>query len=265
MIPSYVTIVLAVVLTVFLLVKRGKKKNKVEGAPLGLPVGSLRALMAIMVVSFPFGYLILAYQGSSITIPSVVLSTIFVVVAFYFEKRTDPVKVEDIVEEICEQREEECEKESEKDFHPLYLPKYSVRSSLVIMLAIIITLNARGPNVPFRSTDTLLELLMIIGFFIVGMFFHALGQKVQEKIIERKLEKFEGTNEELIAQLEKKDKKKKRRRKSFISIVALLFVFVSLTMFTLQFDYDYTIPGFLLISLREVLLLTINVYFGLRQ
>lgn len=258
MIPSYVTITLALILVIFVVAKRVKKDNKVEGAPLGIPVGSIRALMAIIVISFPFGYLILDME-----IPSVILNTIFVVVAFYFQKRADPTNIKELVAEIRSEKKGK----KKKGFYPLYLPKYSVRITLVVILAIILVLNAQGPDVPFQSTDTLLELLIIIVFFIIGMIFHGIGERIQKRVISKKLDKFEGTDEELIEELKEQNKHKRRRRKSFLSILTITCVVASLTLFTLNNPTPYYlgIDGLLYLEVRYLLLLMLNVYFGLRQ
>ncbi len=74
-----------IVLLIFgtwVLINRFSEGGKVEGHPLGMPRGTVRALNTIMIVAFPFGYLL---TGDAI--PSLIVNVIFVVVAFYFEAR----------------------------------------------------------------------------------------------------------------------------------------------------------------------------------
>jgi len=70
------------------LVKRFREDGRVSGYPLGMPRGTVRAYIAIIVVAFPFNYLIVNQE-----IPRVVTSAIFILVAFYFETRRRRLKL----------------------------------------------------------------------------------------------------------------------------------------------------------------------------
>ena len=77
-----ITWILGIALIIFVLIKRFGKDGRVEGYPLGMPRGTVRAIITLMVVSFPFTYIIANSQ-----IPSEIVNTIFILVAFYFEAR----------------------------------------------------------------------------------------------------------------------------------------------------------------------------------
>ena len=80
--------------------------GKIDGKPLGMPRGTVRAFITILIVSFPLGYLLIGED-----VPSFITNSIFVLVAFYFTSRSsgeerlwrsireiiDPSKVEEEV------------------------------------------------------------------------------------------------------------------------------------------------------------------------
>jgi len=154
-----ITWILGSILIIWCLYKRIAKEGYVEGYPLGMPRGSIRALIAILVVAFPFSYLIGGQE-----IPSAVTSAIFILVAFYFQTRKG--KKEELLEHIDDVRYPD--KPKEKMIYPLYLPRFTVRIMLVAMLALILIINTYGPSVPFETTNTLVDILLIISFFMLG-------------------------------------------------------------------------------------------------
>ena len=53
-----ITWILFGIFSVWCLINRFSEYGKVEGQPLGMPRGTVRAFITVMIVSFPFGYLI---------------------------------------------------------------------------------------------------------------------------------------------------------------------------------------------------------------
>jgi hypothetical protein len=83
-----ITWILGTILIIFCLVKRFSKDGRVEGYPLGMPRGTVRAIITIMVVAFPFSYISpLNFLMGETQIPSEIINSIFILVAFYFEAR----------------------------------------------------------------------------------------------------------------------------------------------------------------------------------
>jgi len=77
-----ITWILGIFLLAYVFYKRFSKDGRVEGYPLGLPRGTVRAIITLMIVLFPFTYIINDTQ-----IPSEVINAIFILVAFYYEAR----------------------------------------------------------------------------------------------------------------------------------------------------------------------------------
>ncbi|MFX0141121.1 MAG: hypothetical protein ACFFDN_46210, partial [Candidatus Hodarchaeota archaeon] len=71
------------IFSIWIIINRFREGGKVEGYPLSMPRGTVRALIAITIVAFPFGYIISGVEK----IPPLIVNIIFVVVAFYFEAR----------------------------------------------------------------------------------------------------------------------------------------------------------------------------------
>ncbi|MHA1497440.1 MAG: hypothetical protein ACTSRT_07805 [Promethearchaeota archaeon] len=77
-----ITWILGILILIWCIVKRVREGGKIEGYPLGMPRGTVRALITLMVVAFPFNYLLI-----SSTIPVEISNALFILVAFYFEAR----------------------------------------------------------------------------------------------------------------------------------------------------------------------------------
>jgi len=257
-----ITWILGSILIVWCLYKRFAKDDYVEGYPLGMPRGSIRALIAILVVAFPFSYLI---EGQEI--PSAITSAIFILVAFYFETRK--AKKEELLGLIDEVRHPE--KPKEKVIYPLYLPKYSVRITLVIMLILILIINAYGPMVPFETTNTILDILLIISFFILGSIFKRIGnireEKRNKKLISMKFtEDTSVSNERMIEFISSQEVSwLKKKAKNCLSVITLIAIIIALILYTIEIDYEILTLLFYAFTLRTVLFLFINVYYGFRD
>jgi len=257
-----ITWILGSILIVWCLYNRFAKDGYVEGYPLGMPKGSVRALIAILVVAFPFSYLI---EGQEI--PSAITSAIFILVAFYFETRK--AKKELLLELIDDVRYPE--KPKEKVIYPLYLPKYSVRITLVLMIILILIINAYGPMVPFETTNTLVDILLIIAFFILGSIFKRIvnirEERRSKKLIQTKLaEEASISNERLIEYLSSQEKSRlKKKGKNCLSVITLIAIVIALILYTVDLDLEILTLLFYAFTLRTTLFLFINIYYGFRD
>ncbi|MEJ2294204.1 MAG: hypothetical protein P8Y23_05490 [Candidatus Lokiarchaeota archaeon] len=96
-----ITWILGTILVIFVLVRRFSKDGRVEGYPLGIPRGTVRAIITLMIVSFPFNYippfnfLLLETQ-----IPAEVVNSIFILVVFYYEARKGEDSLLKFIQEI---------------------------------------------------------------------------------------------------------------------------------------------------------------------
>jgi hypothetical protein len=257
-----ITWILGSILIIWCVYNRFAKDGYVEGYPLGMPKGSVRALIAILIVAFPFSYLI---EGQEI--PSAISSAIFILVAFYFETRK--AKKELLVELIDDVRYPN--KPKEKMIYPLYLPKYSVRITLVTMLVLILIINAYGPMVPFETTNTLIDILLIIIFFILGSIFKRIGNirenKRNKRLINLKLaEDASISNEGIIEYVFSQEKSKiKRKGKNCLSVITLIAIIIALVLYTIDIDYELLTLLIFAFTLRTTLFLFINIYYGFRD
>lgn len=257
-----ITWILGSILIMWCLYKRVAKDGYVKGYPLGMPRGSIRALIAILVVGFPFSYLIGGQE-----IPSAVTSAIFILVAFYFQTRK--AKKEELLELIDDVRYPD--KPKEEMIYPLYLPKFTVRIMLVVMLALILIINAYGPNVPFETTNTLVDILLIISFFMLGSLFKKIGnireEKRSKKLVNSKLsEDASISNEGIIEYLSSQEKSwLKKKGKNCLSVITLIAIIIALILYTVNIDYEILTLLFYAFTLRTTLFLFINIYYGFRD
>ncbi|MFX1280575.1 MAG: hypothetical protein ACFFA3_14455 [Promethearchaeota archaeon] len=232
--------------------------------PLGMPRGTVRALITLMIVSFPLGYLITGEE-----IPGLIINSIFIVVAFYFEtRRSEKEKLTEIVEEL---KGSDFIIKEMKEKKPLYLPKYTVRISLVIIIIVIIIIKMLKPKFVFQQTNTLADLLLILGFFIIGSFFRAIGKVKEKSNIREQIKEMDSSLSEakIIESLMTREQSWLRRTgKNILSILVLIAIFAALLCYTIEIDYtlvtlkalddyQFTVVGLLLIL--------VNVYFGFRD
>ncbi|TXT67662.1 MAG: conserved membrane protein of unknown function [Promethearchaeota archaeon] len=247
------------IIAIWILYKRVIKKDVVKEYPLGLPRGTVRALTTLLIVTFPFSYLLFDQ-----TIPGFIINAIFILVAFYFAARkTIKWRIETIIKEM--KPDFDLTQEEKKEKYPLYLPQYSVRISLILIIVLILTLNALGPNVAFEYTNTLLDLLLIIVVYVIGSVIRAYKNKKEKERIKdqiRNLKNYEAlTDVEIIEQVvDEKPKKWQLRGKGILSILMSIAITIALIFYTVNFDIEFSI-----FSLREILLLTINLYYGFRD
>ncbi|MFX0057921.1 MAG: hypothetical protein ACFE85_10850 [Candidatus Hodarchaeota archaeon] len=258
-----ITWILGPIIIIWCIIKRFSTDGKVEDYPFGFPRGTIRAIITLMVVAFPFNYL-LANQE----IPSMITNSIFFLVAFYFEARKTGEEKLKLVKEI--RNPEKYTEEAKKEKKPLYLPKFSVRIILVILLVFIVIINFYGPNVPFEATNTILDILVLISFFFIGMIFRSFGLSRQKKKLKKQIEIIPDyknlSKYEILEKLEaKKPSAWKKSWKNLISLLTFVTVTTGLIFFTLNLDYTIPLFGLFNLSIREGLLLLINAYYGFRD
>ncbi len=256
-----ITWILFGIFTIWCLINRFSENGKIEDQPLGMPRGTVRAFITVMIVSFPFGYLI---TGENI--PGLIISAIFIVVAFYFETRKSTTeKLKEIVDEI---KKSDLNLDEKKERKPLYLPKYTVRVFLVFMLILIQILIFINPSVSFTSTNTLADVLLMIVLFIIGAFFRSIMKIRERNDIREKVKNMDASlsDAEIIEHLMSEEQSFfKKKGKNLLSLAVLILVISALLFYT--FDWDFTIfesPAYTL-TLQGTLLLLINLYYGFRD
>ena len=259
-----ISYILLAILLAWCLFNRLREGGKIEGYPLGMPRGTVRAIITLMIVSFPFTYLL---NGRDI--PGLIVNAMFVAVAFYFEARkSGKEKLQRICKEIDETGSYDLEQKGEKK--PLYLPKYSVRTTLFVLLCLILVINFYGPNVPIEALNTVVNLIIIMFFFILGLIARSVINKREEKKINEKVQdmKAQGTVSKfdiVNTILAEEPSELKQKGKSLLSISMLCAVTAALLCFTFNFDYQFLVLPFYEFSLRDTLLLLMSVYYGLRE
>jgi hypothetical protein len=257
-----ISFILGGIILFWILLKRFSPDGKVEGQPLGMPRGTVRALITIMIVAFPFWYIMTGEE-----IPGLLLNAIFVAVAFYFEaRRPEHEKLKEVVNEL--KSPELVEIDLRKQKKPLYLPKYSVRILLVLMLLIFLIINYYGPQVPFQATNTIFDLLIIIVLFIIGVILRSILTSRENKRIEKSVESMDASisDVELIEKLLLEDFGFwKRHGKNIVSIVMLIVVVGALTCYTFEWDYELITLYDYTLTIVGILLLLTNAYYGFRD
>lgn len=257
-----ITWILATALLTWVLVRRFSRDGKIKGEPLGMPRGTVRALITLMIVSFPFGYL-LAGQN----IPPLIVNAIFIVVAFYFEARREVhEELKQIVSEI--KSSDLTTTKPKKKKKPLYLPKYTVRISLVVILILIQIIIYFQPSVIFQTTNTLAEVLIIVALFIIGALFRLIIKTREKKNTKEQVQEMDAslTDVQIIEKLILREPSRwKSIGKSIFSIIMLILVTAALLLYTFNIDYVLLALPQYTFTLRGFLLLLVNVYYGLRD
>ena len=227
-----------------------------------MPRGTVRALITIMIVSFPLGYLI-----TQETIPPLIVNAIFIVVAFYFEaRRSSHEKLKQIVNEV--KSSEQVSKNLIDSKKPLYLPKYTVRFSLVVILVLIQVMIVIQPSIIFETTNSLADILLIVGFFIIGAFFRSVASSREKKKIKTQIENMDASlsDVDIIEKLMLNEQSWWRRKgKNVLSVVMLAVITTGLLFYTFDLDYMVFSSKYYTLTLQGMLLLFVNVYYGFRD
>jgi len=265
-----ITWILAIFLLLWLVAERVFKKKKIIGVPLGLPEGSIRACIALLVVTFPLNQLIM-YEIFNplfpITIQEWFVNTLFVVVAFYFEARAYEKTIRQLLKEV----KDPAKYKKTRTELPLYWPRFTVRISLFLFLILTVILVGAGMfsgTLEFVSTSSvLIELIFIVFFFIVGLLIRRMQQGQMKRKIRKRLAKHEGSHEELVEVLEKKERKNGRITEAILAIIMVGVLVMVLIFYTIDWNYNlFFIPLInVQVSLRMGMVLLLNLYFGYRQ
>ena len=256
-----ITWILGIALLIFVLIKRFGKDGRIEGYPLGMPRGTVRAIITLMIVSFPFTYIL---RTPSEVIPSEVVNTIFILIAFYFEARKGEDSRLKTIEEIKDPAKVSEEKRKVKK--PLYLPRYTVRISLMLLLIVFYLIEIFIQHISLELTNTLIDILIIATLYFIGTFFRTLGQIFSRKKLKERIEAIP-TYQELSKYdiLEKLDEQKRGGIDNFIKSLFSIIVFIAVTAALLLFTFDIDLTLIFNVSLRRALLLLINLYYGFRD
>ncbi|MHA2051420.1 MAG: hypothetical protein ACW986_17535 [Promethearchaeota archaeon] len=257
-----ITWILGAAILIWVLVRRFSRDGKIKGEPLGMPRGTVRALITLMIVSFPIGYLLTAQN-----IPPLIVNAIFIVVAFYFEARRGAhEKLKQIVGEI--KSSDLTTSDIKKKKKPLYLPKYTVRISLVLILVLIQIMIFLQPSIIFQTTNTLAEILIIVALFIIGAFFRSIAKAREKKNTKEQVREMDAslTDIQIIEKLMLREPSWWRSTgKNILSIFMLFLITAALLLYTINVDYVLlTLPQYTF-TLRGILLLLVNVYYGFRD
>ena len=256
--------ILCIILAAWCIYQRTQEGGNVEGQPLGMPRGTVRAYITILIVAFPFSYLIIGEP-----IPSLVINALFLLVAFYFQARKGSQdRIKQVVSEVINPEKAAIAAQEEKK--PLYFPKYTVRTTIISLLILSVLLNSIGPQLPFEATNSFTDLFLIITFFIIGSLFGALVNSSQRKKIHEKVKKmadYKTTSKyEILEKLyEEKISWWKKTGENLLSIFIIGIVLTAL------FCYTFSIAPVLItlvtyeLTLPEALLLFISVYYGIRN
>ncbi|NVM45287.1 MAG: hypothetical protein HWN79_10250 [Candidatus Lokiarchaeota archaeon] len=224
-----------------------------------MPRGTIRAIITLMIVLFPFNYIIWPAQ-----IPSEIISSIFILVAFYFEARKGEDYTLKIIAEV--KNPEKAAEEKKKIKLPLYLPKYSVRISLLIILVIYYLIDIFVQNISLELTNTLIDILIIAILYFIGTFFRTIGQLWHKKKLKEQIEAIPNYIElSKYIILEKLNKSKRGGVNNVFKSIFSVFVFVVITTSLLLFTTDTDFVLIFNVSLRRALLLLINLYYGFRD
>ncbi|MFX1365788.1 MAG: hypothetical protein ACFFCE_02935 [Promethearchaeota archaeon] len=261
-----ISFIIGGILLVWCIVNRYSKNGKVIGEPLGMPKGTVRALITIMLVSFPLGYILEEDQE----IPGLIINSIFVAVAFYFEARkSEREKLQQIVNEIKDPEMVTIDLRKEK--FPLYLPKYTVRFFLIIILVAILIVNYYLYQTPFEITNTLIDLLIIISLFIFGGIFRSISKSRERKRIGEEVKNMDAslTDIQVVEKLMLEPSWWKSTGRSILSIIMLITIITALTFYIFEWNYEiytieFTATDTYVFSVRAILLLLINAYYGFR-
>lgn len=130
--------------------------------PLGLPTGSVRALLALMIIST---VVVQTVRGELLPVP--MAEALMIVLANYFTTR----RVLSLPPDVLARLEQEELVPSEK--HPLYLPRFSIRFIILLSFAGVAGyLYQRGELFTERSFST----VGLVFAYFVGMLFGGFGK-----------------------------------------------------------------------------------------
>ncbi len=257
-----ITWILGGIVLTWIIANRVSQNGKIDGEPLGMPRGTVRAFITLLIVTFPFGYLL-----TGDLIPPLIINAIFIVVAFYFEaRRSGHDKLRKIVNEIKNPELITLNLKEEKK--PLYLPKFTVRFSLVVILVLIQIMIFLSPSIAFNITNTLADVLIIVSLFMIGAFFRSIINFREKKNIKEQVGNMDASlsDVEIIEKLMLREPGWwKRTGKNIISVLMLVVVIIALLCYTFNWDYAIISSPYYNLTVVGVLLLLVNAYYGFRD
>jgi len=249
--------IFAIALMIWLLYSHFRKNAFLFRQPLGMPEGTVRAYISIILVSFPFMFV---WQG--LEVPGSISNMLFLVTAFYFEKRSAKYSAKTIVKEL----ENPQQQRSRTRYGlPMYWPRYSVRTLLIVLILVLFLTSSPSIIPSISNHDTFANLLITVGSFILGLTAGWIGKRFLSLRV-RRLAKRKGIT--LTEAAEKLDPSMKRNSlivESILSIVVITSVLSSLFLFTFNLEPWIHLFGIVSISVRDNLLQSINLYYGFRQ
>jgi len=130
--------------------------------PLGLPPGSVRALLTLMIVSTA---IVQTVRGDKLDVA--LAESLMIVLASYFATR----RVIDLPPDVLEKLEQEGQLPSER--HPLYLPPFSIR--IIILLSFAGAAGYLYQQGRLFTPEALATLGLVFAYF-VGVLLRALGK-----------------------------------------------------------------------------------------
>jgi len=265
-----ITWILCAFLLLWIFSERLIRKKKIIGVPLGLPEGTIRACIALLIVTFPLNQLIM-YQLFQpfflITIEQWFLNTLLVVVAFYFEARAFEKNIPQLLKEI----KDPAKYKKTRNEMPLYMPRFTVRItlfSLLVLTSVLLGFKVFDGTISLATSSTFLtELIFIVFFFMIGLIIRRIHQNQLKNKIRRRIRKHEGTQEELLEIIEEKERKTGRVTETILAFLMLGVILTVLIFYTIDWDYIlFPIPFLgINVSVRMGMILLINLYFGYRQ
>jgi hypothetical protein len=250
--------IFAIGLMIWLLYSRFRKNAFIFRLPLGMPEGTVRAYISIILVSFPFMFV---WQGSDV--PDIISNMLFLVTAFYFEKRSSKFTAKTIVKEFENPQQQ---KRSRLRFGlPMYWPKYSVRTLLIVLIVVLFFTSPPNIIPTITNHDTFANLLITMGSFILGLAGGRVGKSLLTRRLQRLAKKKGISLSEASEKIDPSMKRKALIFENILSIIVIMAVLSSLFLFTFNLSPGINLFGIVPISVRENLLQFISLYFGFRQ
>ena len=124
------------------------------------------------------------------------------------------------------------------------------------------------PDISFQITNTLTDLLLIMGLFTAGAFFRSIVKSIDKKKIKEEIANMDASlsDVEIIEKIMLREPSWwKKKGKNILSIIILILVIIALGMFTLDWNIEIVSSRYYTLSLSESLLLFINAYYGFRD
>jgi hypothetical protein len=244
-----------ILLTLWMLRKRVGQGKIDPNTGLGMPEGTIRAFLAIVIVSLPF-----TFFWRNEPVPSIVANMVFVIIAFYFEKRIEKTSVKEAVMQISEER-----KKLTRDELPLYLPKYSVRAILVLLVLILFINSYLVTNVFPTGINTFVDILAMVSSFVVGMLGRSIEVSAAKHKILKRVEKTGQSLQQVTQELEKESRLKAKRIGAIAAYLVCAALIIAMFLYTANVSIDIPLVAGLSLPLRETLFMSVNTYFGFRQ